>query len=255
MKTARSVKKPGKSRGDLFFCGIGIVRPSDASLRTIQLLKTCDVIFYIHGDGVKLKPFFDAFCSDVRVYEGSAFAGVPDSKKIERIGAEVCAELERGRRVAYVTYGHPVLFSDGFNMAEYCRKQGVAGRFVSASSSVDAIVSILTERADLAMFNDGYQVGLADHILASREFHRPPGALILFGLDRIVRQGELARLCEKLLTRFAADHPVYGVRCGDGEEADVVESGVLGEVRGWGERVVHMMSLVLPNREDSGARP
>ena len=60
----KAKKAVGRKRA-LFFCGIGIERPADASIRTIQILKSCDVIFYIHGDGHKLRDFFGAFCADV----------------------------------------------------------------------------------------------------------------------------------------------------------------------------------------------
>jgi precorrin-2 methylase len=240
MKATKAVRR----KYALFFCGIGIERPADASIRTIQILKSCDVIFYLHGDGPKLREFFGAFCADVRTYDGSAFEGMSDSRKISFVGKQVCAELKRGRSVAYATYGHPMLFSDAENMATECRSRGYRGRFIPAVSSLDSISAILADQGDL--FRYGYQVCLSDQALDPAGSIRPNGTLVLLGLDRIVKTGRFKEFCARLRAEYPADHAVYGVRCGSGEERDVVMKGRVGRLFDWNDQVVHMMSLILP---------
>jgi hypothetical protein len=236
-------KKAGRGKYELFFCGIGIERPADASIRTIQTLKSCDVIFYIHGDGSKLKDFFGAFCGDVRTYEASVFEGMSDRQKISFVAEEVCRELKRGRSVGYATYGHPMLFSDGFNMAEECRSRGYVGRVVPAVSSIDCIMAVMAEQANLFRF--GYQICLGDYLLDSAD-DSTARTLVLLGLDRIVKTGRFREFCDRLQARYPAEHPVFGIRCGDGSEPDVVLIGRVDKLLGWSDQVVHMMSFVLP---------
>ena len=242
-------KTPGRKKGELFFCGIGIERPADASIRTIQVLKSCDVIFYIHGDGNKLKDFFGAFCSDVRTYDGSAFKGMGDKARISFVGGAVCRELKRGRAVAYVTYGHPMLFSDGFNMANDCRSRGYVGKVIPAVSSLDAIMAVLA--AEINLFRRGYQVCLGDDVLKPRDFVLSNGTVVLLGLDRIAGAGRFKSFCERLKERYPPEHVVYGVRCGTGEEGDVLLTGRVDQLFGWSDQIVHMMSLVLPGLRKS----
>lgn len=236
-------KTPARGKYALFFCGIGIERPSDVSIRTIQTLKGCDVLFYIHGDGGKLKDFFAAFCADVRTYDGSAFAGMSDSQKIAAVGRQVCRELRRGRSVGYVTYGHPMLFSDADNMAEYCRARDYVGRVIPSSSSLDSIMAVLSEQGNL--FTNGYQVCLGDQVLEPAGFRPPSGTLVLLGLDRVVRTGRFKEFCEKLSKHYPPEHLVYGVRCGSGEDGEVIMKVRIDRLSGWNDQVVHMMSFVL----------
>jgi hypothetical protein len=237
-------KKAGRGKYALFFCGIGIERPADASIRTIQTLKSCDVIFYIHGDGNKMKEFFGAFCSDVRTYDGSVFDGMSDREKISFVSEEVCRELKRGRSVGYVTYGHPMLFSDGYNMANDCRARGYVGRVVPALSSVDCIMAVMAEHANL--FNSGYQLCLGDALLDPTDYILTTRTLVLLGLDRIVKTGRFREFCDRLKAHYPPAHAVYGVRCGDGAEPDVLLTGRVDRLFDWNDEVVHMMSFVLP---------
>jgi hypothetical protein len=239
-----TAKKAVRKKCALFFCGIGIVRPADTSIRTIQILKNCDVVFYIHTDGSNLREFFGAFCSDVRTFDGSEFAGLSDFERIAFVGKQICRELKRGRTVAYVTYGHPLLFSDGHNMADECRSRGYVGRVIPALSSLDCIMAVLAEHGNL--FSGGYQLCLADALLDSTDSVQPTRTLVLLGLDRIVKTGRFKEFCDRMSEQYPPAHVVHGIRCGDGTEPDVLLTGRVGRLFRWNDQVVHMMSLVLP---------
>ena len=231
-------------RGTLFVCGLGIDRPNDTTLGTVGTLKNCAVAFYMHGDGKLLEPFLKTFCPDVRLFGGGEFDALPDEKRIEIVAAAVCAELSRGKDVAYVTYGHPTLFSDGFNVLQACRANGYAGRVLTAPSAVDSILSAALDLVDA--LSGGFLVCKADRVLERKNFLKTDFPAILLCLDQVVAGGKYGVFCDRLEAAYPRGHRVFGVKCGDNHGEAVRLSGRVDQLRRWEGKIVHMMSLVLP---------
>lgn len=232
------------SKGELIICGIGIDRPNDMTLATAQALKKCDVLFYSHGDGVGLQAFLKTLCPDVRVFSGRGFAVMNDRQRTGFVGRAVCGELRRGRKVAYVTYGHPLVFSDGGDMAEYCRARGHAARVIVAPSAGDSVMALLHDRVD---FRCGFWLCSARQIMESNKFVGPralPG--MIFGVDQAVADGCFVGFCGRLRAVYAPDHPVYGVKCQDTSGRPCLLSGRVGRLPRWEKRIAPMMTVVLP---------
>jgi hypothetical protein len=225
-------------------CGLGIDRPHDTTLGTIQALKSCAAVFYIHGDGAALKPFLETFCTDVRLLAGPDFDSLSDAKRIAIAADAVCAELSKGKDVAYATYGHPMLCSDGYNVLRLCRSAGYDCRVAAGPSSVDSILAVMDGLAE--GFADGHLVCAADALVERPQILDAGLPAVLICLDSLVRKGGFGALCSAVEKAFPAGHPVFAVKCGDAHGKAVMLSGRVENLRGWEKKVVHMMSLVLP---------
>ncbi|MFI5361193.1 MAG: SAM-dependent methyltransferase [Elusimicrobiota bacterium] len=232
--------------GTLTLCGLGIDRPQDVTLGAMQALKECEVLFYIHGDGERLKPFFRTFCSDIRLYAGARYDRLTTEQKIEAVAADVCAEMKNGKRVAYVTYGHPLLFSDGFNVLTLCRANGFDGRVLPAPSAVDSILASCGELSE--KFSNGYLVCTADAAVLKPGMLKLDFPVILLCLDAAVGRGRFGELCGLIEEAYPAGHRILAVKCRDSYGETVRLDGRVSDLRGWERKIVHMMSLVVPAR-------
>lgn len=227
----------------LTICGLGIDRPQDATLGTVQALKESDAAFYIHLDGELMEPFLRTFCSDVRLCREPKFDAPTIERKIELVAADVCAELEKGRRVAYVTYGHPLTFSDGFNVAKICKAAGHDCRVLPAPSSVDSIIASVGELN--GPFSNSYVVLSADAALAKPQALTLQLPVVIMGVDAAASRGLYGRLCGLIESGYPSGAQAYGVRCRDGHNEPVLLRGHVADVRRWEKKIVHMMSLVV----------
>lgn len=239
------MKRKNKASGELYICGAGIDRPHDVTLHTIATLKNCDVMFYIHGDWPHMAPFFKEFCRDIRTFSGRPFETMTDEARVEFVGKLVCRELRLGLRVVYMTYGHPLIFSDGYNMAEYCRLQGYGCRVIAAPSSIDSILAAMDNRLDL--LSHGFSVCSASRIIKDRSFHlRSDAPLIVLGLDALVKNEGFDMFCDLIEATYPKGHPIHCVKCRDGSSEKIYLSSNVQRLRGLKNKIVHMMSLVLP---------
>jgi hypothetical protein len=228
----------------LTVCGLGIDRPADTSLGTIQALKECDVLFYIHGDGPSLRPFLESFCRDVRIFVDSGPSAPKTARKIALVAKEVCLELKKGRNVAYVTYGHPMIFSDGFNVIKRCRAQGYECRVLPAVSSVDAILASSKEL--YGTFPNDFVVCSAATVMRTPEMLKLGLPLILLCLEVVSDGGKYGALCDMIEAAYPSGQRIYAIKCRDTYGESVCLSGRVRDARAWEGRIVHMMSLVLP---------
>lgn len=235
---------PSKSRppnGSLTLCGLGISRPQDATLAAIEALKRADVVFYLHGDGPALLPFFKAFCPSVTLY-AREHARLDPHEKLKRLCADVCARLARGKRVVYATYGHPLIFSDAFHVMNACRERGFACSVIAGISAVDAILAVLSSEAKALARG---QVSCHAEDVVVRPQILPTGlAAVLLGVDSLAARGLYDRFCARLESHYGATHPIFGVKCGDTAGDGTVWRGIVRDARRW--KVPPMMSFVLP---------
>ena len=242
MKTAR--RGASAKRGTLRVCGLGIDRPHDVTLGTIQALKDSQVAFYIHGDGESLKPFLSSFCPDVRLIGGETNEAPSDEKRLAFVAGAVCAELRKGKNAAYVTYGHPLIFSEGHYVLKHCRAAGFTGRVVTAPSSVDSILAEISDIRDPLM--RGYYMGMAETMLRPESGPRKGGAAVLLCLDSVVRQGRFGDFCRRMKAAYPGDHKIFAVKCADSYSQAVRLSGRVDQLASWEKSNVHMMSLIVP---------
>lgn len=233
-----------KGKGQLLVCGLGIDRPQDTTLGTIQALKDSQMAFYIHGDGGTLKPFLSTFCPDIRLLSSKSFDAMSEHKKLDFVGSAICAELRKGKNVAYVTYGHPLIFSEGQAILKHCRSKGFSCRVVTAPSSVDSILAEISDIED--PLSRGFHACMAETILRPGAGPRKGAAAVLLCLDRVVRAGRFGAFCRRIEASYPRDHKVLAVKCADSSSKAVRLSGRVDQLRGWEKNIVHMMSLVVP---------
>ena len=229
--------------GTLYLCGTGTDRLRDMTLQTIEVLKASEVIFYIHGD--KHLDFFKRFCPDVRSFDGKALAAMSDAARIDSVGKLVCEELESGKKVAYVTYGHPVFFSDGFHMAQYCMKRGFRCRVIAAPSCLDSISALMLENGVEAFAHD-VCILHAGAIAAGSIRLTPAVPTILIGVDSVASAGPFRALVDRLEAAYPRRHLAYGVRCRDGRQENVFFSTEIERLRDLESRIAPMLSLAIP---------
>ncbi|NNN04452.1 MAG: hypothetical protein HKL90_00990 [Elusimicrobia bacterium] len=236
--------KAAVAGGCLTVCGVGIDRPQDVTLGTIQALKDSEILFYMHGDGERLLPFLRTFCVDVRLFHGAKFESLGNEEKIKSVARDICVELKKGKKVTYVTYGHPAVFSDGLHVLNYCRKNGYECRVLPGVSAVD---HILVEASDLmGVLSNGFLVCNADETVNNPKVLAPEMPVILFGVDTIVSRGRFGEFCGRIEASYPAEQPIYAIKCRDSYGEPVRLVGRVLDLRGWESRIIHMMSIILP---------
>jgi len=135
------------SPGQLFICGLGINILQDITLRTREILKSCDAVYCINGDWRKIAGFVKGLCPKFRYYDTKDFYALDNKKRIQMAGKDICAELDKGARIAYLTYGNPMLFSEGSLLLRYCGARGHKGVVITAPPPSTAFSALWRRRA------------------------------------------------------------------------------------------------------------
>lgn len=119
----------------LYLCGLGIFPPYTASLEVLHAISECDVIFN-NVAGPEVRELLAEFCSDIRPASYQAWQDEP--KWADRI----FAELDKGRRVGFVTRGHPLVFGGlAVELVRRSAAQGIDHRTFGAVSSIDHLLA------------------------------------------------------------------------------------------------------------------
>lgn len=138
----------------LYLCGLGIFPPYTASLDVLHSLSRCDVLFN-NVAGPEVRQLLGEFCADVRPAAYQAWEDEP------KWADAIFAELDKGRTVAFVTRGHPLVFGAlAVELLRRCKRQGVAYQSFGSVSSIDHILARTAE-------------GLGDHMAGIQAFDRP----------------------------------------------------------------------------------
>lgn len=232
--------KPGR----LFICGLGVDRVKDMTLRTLQALKSCDAVYYMHGDWRAVRALLKPLALKLKYFEDEKFYALPNSERIEAAGKEICGELGKGRTVGYVTYGNPMLLSDGSSILGYCREKGHKAQVITAPSSIDSILSLMTEQYEI--FSRGFHVYHAEMIIAQPDSLTTAATVIALCVDDCIARKSYAAFCARVVAAYPADHRVYAVRCADGGSGNSLLTTTVGELRKMENKISYMMSLVLP---------
>ena len=146
----KTINEPAR----LFLCGLGIFPPYTASLDVLHGLSRCDVLFN-NVAGPEVRQLLSEFCADVRPASYQAWQDEP------KWADTIFAELDKGRKVGFVTRGHPLVFGGlAVELLRRCKEQNVAYQSFGSVSSIDHI---------LAKTNQG----LGDHMEGLSVFDRP----------------------------------------------------------------------------------
>lgn len=119
----------------LYLCGLGIFPPYTASLEVLHALSRCDVLFN-NVAGPETRQLLAEFCPDIRPASYQAWQDEP--KWADRI----FDELDKGKTVAFVTRGHPLVFGGlAVELLRRCKAQNVEHQTFGAVSSIDHLLA------------------------------------------------------------------------------------------------------------------
>jgi uroporphyrin-III C-methyltransferase len=123
-----------KSRGKVFICGAGPGDPGLATVRAMELVKTCDVVLY---DRLVSKDIIDQIpASSKKIYVGRS-VGDPTTHQ-HRTNDLLVKFAGRGNKVLRLKGGDPFVFGRGAEEAEYLLKHGVEFEIVPGVTSAIA---------------------------------------------------------------------------------------------------------------------
>jgi hypothetical protein len=138
----------------LYLCGLGIFPPYTASLDVLHALSGCDVLFN-NVAGTEVRQLLGEFCADVRPASYQAQRDEP------RWADAIFAELDKGRKVGFVTRGNPLVFGAlAVELLRRCKNRGIPYRNFGAVSSIDFILARTAQ-------------GLGVHMAGVQAFDRP----------------------------------------------------------------------------------
>jgi len=130
------------SRGEVFLVGLGVNPPYSASLQALRVLASCAVVFN-NVWGEEMFEILRLLSPDCRPM---AYHQRDDEG---RLAETVLAQARRGRRAAFVTRGHPILYGGlGTEILRRGRSRGIAVRCLPAVNSADLWTSRQGHRGD-----------------------------------------------------------------------------------------------------------
>ena len=204
------------TRKELYLVGAGVLFPDHLTLQAIEVLGACDRVY------TNLQPSeFASLPKDLRVKCESLWPMYREnrdrSSNYRDVAGAVVAAAERGRSVAWMTYGHPLVFdSVSQELLKAGRDRGWSVSILPGISSIDTVLAEL-----------GYDPasGLLIHEATSvvkRKLQLLPGVATLllqpsaFGTSVAHLNGgwrpDLAPLQEYLLQFHAPEHDCAFVR-------------------------------------------
>ncbi|MBI3554131.1 MAG: hypothetical protein HY077_16665 [Elusimicrobia bacterium] len=129
------MKTPKEKTPKLFLCGLGIFPPYTASLEVLHALSRCDVLFN-NVAGPEVRELLAELCADIRPASYQAWQDEP------RWADSIFQELDKGRKVGFVTRGHPLVFGGlAVELVKRCRRKGVSHETFGAVSSIDHLLA------------------------------------------------------------------------------------------------------------------
>jgi uroporphyrin-III C-methyltransferase len=121
-------------KGRVFICGAGPGDPGLATVRAMQLVKSCDVVLY---DRLVSKEIVDKIPEGTeKVYVGRS-VGDPTTHQ-QRTNQLMVKYAKQGKRVLRLKGGDPFIFGRGAEEAEYLRKHGIGFEIVPGITSAIA---------------------------------------------------------------------------------------------------------------------
>lgn len=191
--------KKKTSAGKLSILGLGLFPPDTATLEVLQAVGRCDVVFN-NVAGPKVRELLSGFCARVRpaTYDAARDEG--------RWTEEIVSELARGRRVGFVTRGHPLVFGGlAHSLVKRCRKEGLAFETFGAVSSID----VLLARMGLALGNDFAGIQAYDRPAVERARSLNTELPLLVYFYATLKASEAAGFRRALERHYPASQPVW----------------------------------------------
>lgn len=203
----KATKADAKKLGRVFLCGLGVYPPQTATVEVLRALTECDVIFN-NLPGIGMSEFLGLFCSNRRPV---AFRYEQDAKLCADL---VLSEAKPGKTVAFVTFGHPLLFGPLSNeIIQRCKKEGIPCKAFGAVSSMDAVLAASGQV--LGFSYGGFQLFESMGLRILDEIERASNRLpmVVYFADGMSDEW-LASLTQILKKNYAADYEVlfYGPR-------------------------------------------
>jgi tetratricopeptide (TPR) repeat protein len=122
----KKTKKP-----KLYMVGLGMFPPYNASLDVLMSISRADVCFD-NVAGPEVRNLISVFCGDVRRASYQAWQDEP------KWADAMFKELDKGKTVAFVTRGHPLVFGGlARELVRRCRAQGIEFVCHASVSSID----------------------------------------------------------------------------------------------------------------------
>lgn len=122
--------------GELLFVGLGLGGVEDMSVRALNALRSCDLVY---GE------FYTSRLIDHDIEELESFIGKP-IRKLDRVEVEEGEELlaaAKDRRVAFVTAGDPMAATTHVDLRLQAMERGIATRLIHGVSVFTACASAL----------------------------------------------------------------------------------------------------------------
>lgn len=207
---AKAASAKSGAKGRLWLLGVGIERPYEITLNTIMALRACGAA-YTQNDTREVRELLETVFPGLKTIPVSSGRGADPQAATWKA---VKADLDKGLEVAYVTYGHPMLFGEGNMMAKKCKEAGYGYRVVTAPSSIDGILTMLQD--DLDLCERGFSVQNGRSVVAEGAALDPRRGAIVLGINRLMEENRFGAFCDALVAAYGAGHPVHALKCGDG---------------------------------------
>lgn len=128
--------KMSKKTPRLYLCGLGMFPPYNASLDVLMSVGRSDVAFN-NVAGPEVRALLAEFCPDVRPASYQAWQDEP------KWADKIFVEIKKGRSVAFVTRGHPLVFGGlAVELIRRCRAQGIEHQCMASVSSIDHFLAV-----------------------------------------------------------------------------------------------------------------
>ncbi|MBI3554154.1 MAG: hypothetical protein HY077_16780 [Elusimicrobia bacterium] len=209
-KTLKTAKKKGQ--GVLWLFGVGIDRPYEITLDTITELKSCEVVF-TQPDTREVRELLEAVYPGLRSVGDISRSSATNAERQEVVWRAVSAELGKGKKVGYVSYGHPFLFGEGHVMAGRCKAAGYEYRVFTAVSSIDGMLTMLQK--DLESVEGEFHVLNAQSLLKTGRIEASAPNIVM-GVNWVMGGDGFKKFCGLLESAYPKDHPVFSLKCPDG---------------------------------------
>jgi len=119
----------------LYLCGLGMFPPYTASLEVLHAISRSDVLFN-NVAGPEVRGILGELCEDVRPASYQAWQDEP------KWADKIFVEIEKGRTVAFVTRGHPLVFGGlAVELIRRSKAQGIDHQTFGAVSSIDHMLA------------------------------------------------------------------------------------------------------------------
>jgi len=204
----------------LLLCGVGVAPPLSPTVAAIAELRACDVVFQ-NSSSDPLSPLLRLLCRDIR----------PSSFRHEyeapRVVDAMLAEVRRGRRVGFATFGHPLLFGPlALAACARARRVSIPVRVCAAPSSLGEMLAAGARLGPVPRAQ--VLVGIAEDAEKSVPRVDPAEPLLLYPEPG---PGSTPRFLKLLAARYPAGHRAL-VLAPNRKDWDAVQERTLDEIAG-----------------------